>query len=308
MSDDVFNDDVPPDEALVTHDARDVDRITPAVRTLNPEWTTGVLLDDLAVRWTPHLVRPDKRWALHVHLSTGAPTYIARRLTAAAGAGHIVHVALPLESLYDADLLEVLSDADAYVYVCDGDVPTARRHHLAALADLGVPVDPELRKRIARRAWDRRAEGTVNQRGRRLEALLAFLLSRIADFRVLQRNFRTETAEIDIVLQVDHFSNRCWYEPGVPFVIVESKNTADEAGQPVVTMLIRRLQTSRGRARLGLLFSVGGFTADAEKEELRQSEGNLCVAFFDSDAIAAMIEADDLDGWLDDHVARAMLR
>jgi hypothetical protein len=137
---------------------------------------------------------------------------------------------------------------------------------------------------------------------------VAFLLGQVADFRIFQRNFRTETGEIDIVLQIDNYSSRCWYEPGVPFIFVESKNTFEPAGQSVISLLIRRLQTSRQRARIGLAFSVGGFTSDAEKEELRLSEGGLCIAFFDSDAIQAFIEAPDPDSFLDSQVANAMLR
>jgi hypothetical protein len=211
--------------------------------------------------------------------------------------------------MYDSEVLDLLGATDAYVYVINDDgEPTPRRHYLAALADLGVAVEPKTRRRLAKAAWDRIKDGTENQRGRRLEALLAFLLAQVTDFRIFERNFRTDTGEIDVVLQIDNFSTRCWSEPGVPFVYAESKNTADPAGSPIVAIFIRRLQTSRQRVRLGLLFSVGGFTSDAEREELRLSEGPLCIAFFDADAIGAMIDSQDLDSMLDAHIGKAMLR
>ena len=301
--------DLPVEEAATDRDATDVDRLVPLIIELDNCWELGVHLPDLQVQWSPNLVRQEKRWALHVHLSAGAPRYIVRRLVSARNSGYVVHVAVTLEGLYDADVLELLSDTDAYVYVIDPDgCPTPRRHHLAALADLGVPVEPALRRRLCDAAWNRRTEGTGNQKGRRLEALLAFVLAQIGDFRVSKRNFRTETGEIDIVLQIDNFSGRCWNDPGVPFILVESKNTSDPAGQPVISLLIRRLQTSRRRARIGLVFSTGGFTSDAEKEELRLSETELCVAFFDGATIEALIAHPDPDAFLDEHIGRAMLR
>ncbi len=308
MADDAMDDDADllADFTAGDRDAHDVEPIIPLIKGLDSTWIAGDVLAD--VPWTPHLVRPDKLWVCHVHLSAGAPRHISRRLDGARSRGHIVHVALPLEALYDEDVLVMLSSADAYVYVVQGSVVTPRRHHLAALADLGVPVSPALRTLLARAAWDRRDEGTGNQRGRRLEALLAFLLAQVTDFRILKRNFRTDTAEIDIVVQIDNFSTRAWSSPGVPFVLVESKCTADPAGQPVVSLLIRRLETSRKRARLGIVFSAGGFTSDARTEELRLSMSDLCVALFDAEAIEEMIAAADLDMFLEERVTAAMLR
>ena len=290
--------------------ARGAEQLVPILSLVlgqDKEWTEGSLLAD--VRWTPHMVWPDAGRVLHVHLSNGAPRYISRRLKEAAEKGHHPHVALPLESLYDADVVRMLSESDTYVYVLQGeDRITKRCHHLAALADCQVPVEPAVRTEIGRAAWARRAQGSDNQRGRRLEALLAFLLSQVTDFRVIERNFRSATAEIDVIVQIDNFSTRCWNHPGVPFIFAEAKNRIDKAGQSVISILIRRLETSRGRARLGMAFSVGGFTADAKTEELRLSATDYCVAFFDSDAIVSMIEAKDLDDFLEKHVTKAMLR
>lgn len=302
-------DDVPIDEPVVHRNANDVESIVPLIKKLDPKWQAGTPLVDSPIHWTPHLVRPEKRWALHVHLSLGAPRYLRKRLVAAAESGELIHLALSLEALYVPEVLEVLGEADAYVYVIGQDAkPTPRRHYLAALADLGVPVDPTLRAQLARTAWEVRDRGTVNQRGRRLEALLAFILGQVTDFRVFKRNFRTDTGEIDIVLQIDNFGGRCWNESGVPFVFVESKNVKDPIGQPVVSLLIRRLQTSRSRARIGLLFSAGDFTSDAQREELRLSESSLCVDFFGPSDIEALIAAEDIDSFLNDHIGHAMLR
>lgn len=94
----------------------------------------------------------------------------------------------------------------------------------------------------------------------------------------------------------------------MPFVLVEAKNTVETIGAPVVSLLVRKLQTKRGKARLGFLFAASRFSSDAEKEELRLSETQYCVVMFDAHAIEALIEAADLDEALEQHVARAMLR
>lgn len=295
------------EEGPAERNALEVDRIVPLIKKLDNQWLPPVRID--SAKWVPHLSRPDRNWALHVHLSDGCPRYIRRRLVAAAEAGHLVHVALPLEALYDSEVLEVLGEADASVYVVDvGGQPTPRRHFLAAMADLSVPVEPLLRRKLASAVWNRRADGTPNQQGRRLEALIAFLLAQAADLSIYERNFRSATGEIDIVLRVDNFSGRIWFTPGVPFIHVESKNTQDVVGQPVVSILIRKLQISRGRARIGLLFGANGFSSDARDEELRLSESELCIAFFDSEAIEALIEADDVEAYLERHIGDAMIR
>lgn len=294
------------EEAGAARDAREQDAVVAAIAASDKRWKTAEAVDVDGVRWAPSLATEDGR-VLHVHLSEGMPRFVARRLRAAASVGMQVHVAVAVEQLYNPEILEVLSDIDAYTYVV-GESKNQRRHYLAAMADLGVATTPEVRMKICRAAWARRGDGSVNQRGRRLEALLAFLLSQVSNFRIFQRNYRNETQEIDIVIQVDGANSRCWYAPGVPFILVEAKNTADVAGAPIVSLLIRKLQTKRKSARLGLLFSVSGFTSDAEKEELRLSESEYCVAMVDGKMIERLIDAANLEEELEKYVSQAMLR
>jgi hypothetical protein len=72
--------------------------------------------------------------------------------------------------------------------------------------------------------------------------------------------------------------------------------------------LIRKLQTKRGRSRIGMLFSLAGITADAKGEELRISEGELCIVMFDRAELESWIDALNADDHLEEHVRRAMLR
>lgn len=315
--------DVPEaDDELLLEDVASITRVGPVAADVaklvsaildedkNAGWSTlSAPLTFSSVTWRPELQRLDKQRILHAHLGDAIPTYIAKRIQAARTAGFTITIALELESLYSADILRSLSEYDANVYVRGSrQTPLRSRHFLAAIADEGVPVAPDLRRAIAKRAWELRSEGTAYERGRRFEALLAFLLGQVSDLRIFERNLRNKTQEIDIVLQVDNFSSRSWFKSGVPFILVEAKNWVDPADQPTVSLLFRKLSTKRKRSQLGFLFSVSGFTQDAEIEEIRSSESDLCVVMFDGPKIIELIEAGSLDDTLEAMVNHAILR
>lgn len=294
---------------LVGHAAVTPEEIAERIIGYGKGWSPAEPIALGAIRWTPHLVNERKKWVLHIHLGECLPNYVARRLRAAIETGYRVNIALYTEALYQSETLELLAEIDAYTYIIDDpSKPKDRRHYLAAMADLEIPAKPTLRKQLGLIAWNKLAEGTANDKGRRLEALLAFILSQVNDFKIFSRNYRNKTQEIDIVVQVVRLSGRSWSMSGSPFILVESKNTADKIGQPTVSLLIRKLETKRGTTQLGFLFSVSGFTGDAVIEELRLSQTALCVAMFDGAAIKRLIEADMLDSYLESEVNRALLR
>lgn len=308
----VSEDDATSQESIVDETApaaADADQVEAVANELEETlegWsrpTSSIAVDGFS--WMPHLVRDGG--VLHVHMAESMPRYIRKRLIAAAAKGMKVSVALPMESLYDPEVLRVLAATDANVVVLDeGEI--SEDHHLTQLADRGIPVDIAMRQELALASWSRRGQGNNVQKGRRLEGLLAFLLSQVDGFRVFERNLRAETDEIDIVVQVDSLTGYCWYESGVPFVIVEAKNWKDPVPSHVVSLLVRKLETRRGRARIGLLFAASTFTSDAKDEELKEAKGTLCVAMLDGDAIGAWISSNEPDKFLNDLIGKAMLR
>jgi Holliday junction resolvase-like predicted endonuclease len=290
------------------HDAKMIDDIVASIIVKGKGW--AVPTEPLTVgkqSWKPYLINRDKPGVLHVHISALMPRYIKRRLRDAASTNRI-YVALTMEGLYDEDVLRILCEIDAYVLVVGGGSDITPVYYLAALADRGIPVEPSLRRELARSCWAKRKEGSNFERGRHFEGLLAFLLSHVRGFRIFARNFNGKTDEIDIVIRVDAFTDACWSESGVPFVIVEAKNWTITVGSSVVTVLIRKLETRRGRAKIGLLFTTSSFSAEAEAEELKEAKGNLCVAMIGPTQIVEWIEADDPTTYLDMYVGRAMLR
>lgn len=261
------------------------------------------------IAWLPDLKSKKGKKLLHVHVTREVRSHLLRRFEAAINSGYQIHVVLDIADLYRAETVRQLAGIDAFVHVIDSSSFAKPGHVLAVLGDLGVPVEPSLRTEIARATWERMNEGGTWARGNRFEALLAFLLGQVGDFRVVDRNYRTDTEEIDILLQVDNFSPRCWHETGVPFLLVEAKNWDDDVPQKEVTVFIGKILTKRGRARIGLLFAAKGFTSDADLQETKLGQKEqIVVALVGPDKLLEWINQRDADEYLEILVRDAMLR
>ncbi|GAA3040265.1 restriction endonuclease [Microbacterium dextranolyticum] len=279
--------------------------------TKGQDWVEDTELDLGSKRWKPNAVSNDGTRLLYVFLQDELPRYVRDRLGLAAERGIRPTLALNLATLFKPELVELLVGVDADVIVLDDYVTTRQldaKSVLVALADVEVPVSPELRRGVAKVVWSRIGDGTSQEKGRRLEALLAFTFAQIRDLKVVERNYRNETEEIDLVLQIDNFSSRVWQKSGVPFILVEAKNRSDKASQPMVSTLITKLQTKRGTARIAVLVSLGGFTDDARMQELRFSTQDICVVMIDRAQLENLLSADDVDAEFETIVRQAMLR
>ena len=151
-------------------------------------------------------------------------------------------------------------------------------------------------------------EGSNNVKGKRFERFLAFLLDQTIGLEVVERNYRGDTDEIDLVVQIVRYTGSCWFQEGVPFILVEAKNRSEATSQHMVSNLIRRLQTKRGTARVGMLFTTSKFTQDATMEVVKIAEGTLTVALVTPEQIVEWIEAVDPSAYIESIVRHAMLR
>lgn len=296
-----------------TVDAKDVKDVIDRIRasTEGGQWQLDVQLDLGSRRWRPSAVTADRRHLLYVYLQEDLPPFVIERLRLARLSNISVTVALPLASLCKPHVVELLVDLEAEVLVIDDYIASRRlipRPVLLALVEVEVSISPELRRSICRSAWSRIDEGSAQQRGRRLEAILAFLFSQVGDLKVIEHNYRTETEEIDLVLQIDNFSPRVWQQSGRPFILVEAKNRAEKASQQVMSVLLTKLQTKRGTSHIAFLVSLAGFTEDARVQELRFSTQNICVVMIDRSALESLMDAEDLDAALETFVRHALLR
>jgi Restriction endonuclease len=304
------DDDLLADESLPRRDLKSVDTVVDTILARDGRWRRGSRIDLGDLAWRPHLIMDQGNAVLHVHLADRLRPHLFDRLAAARAAGHEVHVALMFEALYDGEAIVRLGSVDAYVHLItdNGTVDQKPEHILALLADQGVPVPIDARRELAQHAWERRTEGTAFHRGRRFEGLLSLLLSQVSDFRIRERNFRGETDELDIVIQLDRISTRCWYESGVPFILVEAKNWSVRVDQKEVSAFITKVQARRGRCRIGLLFGASGFTSDARHQELKLAMTDIVIVLIEPDELVEWIDSDEPDNCLEGFVRRAMLR
>lgn len=272
------------------------------------EWRKGDALDLRdGLRWRPNLISTDGAKIAHLHFADELRSYVVDRIRAAYATGLIVHIVLPLAALYDSEVLDVLAETDAMVHIVDVDLEKAD-HHLDAISKAHVPLGPESRKRVALSTWQRMREGSNSDKGKRFERFLAFLLDQTLGLEVVERNYRGDTDEIDLVVQIVRYTGGCWFQEGVPFILIEAKNRAESTAQHMVSNLIRRLQTKRGTARIGILFTTSKFTQDATMEVVKIAEGTLTVALVTPQEIVEWIEAEDPSNYLESLVRRAMLR
>lgn len=274
-------------------------------------WVRGGELDLGDKRWRPHAASPEGKRLLYVLLQDEIPRFARERLEAAFNCGFSATIALELASLYKPDVIKMLTSIDANVIVLDDHNKSRQlepRELLTALADTEVPLPPDLRRQAAAKTLERIEDGTPQEKGKKLESLLAFLFSQVNDLKVVERNYRNETEEIDLVLQVTNPSSRCWQIPGCPFILVEAKNRVDKAEQHVVSTLITKLQTKRGTAKIALLISLRGFTEGARMQEMRFSTGDVCIVMIDRSQLETILNADDLDEELESAIRRAQLR
>lgn len=296
-----------------TVDAKDVaTTLKEILDSENPKgWRKAGVVNLGKLNWRPSAVSADGRSVLYIFLGTQLPRHAQRRLEEARENGFNVTVALTIAALYKPELVSFLVSIDSDVLVVDDFSSELRfrpRSMLVTLAEVGVPLSPELRRKVGELAWANIDTGTPQQRGQRLEGLLAFLFAQVRDLKLVSRNYRTETEEIDLVLQVDNFSRRVWLKPGTPFILVEAKNRTEKASQQVVSVLLTKLQTNRGSSRIAFLVSLSGFTESAMLQELRFSSQGFCIVMIDRHGIEELITAEDLDAALEKKVRDALLK
>ena len=295
-----------------TPTAQHVSEVADLIKAQDTVWGTGQALslgNDLS--WTPDLVKGDDA-VLTVHLASRIRPYLRTRLERAHSLGREIHVAMPLVALYDEPVLEYLTAIDAQVHLLE-DMSSVKRAGsvLIQVADQRISLGEDARRSIARIAWDRCREDGLSPhvKGRRLEGLVCFLLSQVEGFIVAERNLRTETEELDAVIQQTQLNGpRCWSQLSAPFILVEAKNWSTRATQAEVSVFRAKMQGKRGSVRLGLHFAANGHTTDAFAQELRFATEDLTVALIGPKEISDWIDAPDPDGYLEDVVRRAMLR
>lgn len=290
---------------------KDLDRVVEHIRGRDGAWVEGEAGAYGAMRWRPDLTRHDLPAVLHVHLAERLRPYVIDRMTAAHEDGHEVHLAVPLSGLYDEELLYTIHELEPQIHVINGDSleVDAQAALLTVLCDRRINVTPKARSILSAKAVQlSQADGSPQLRGRRYEAVIAFLLSQVSDFDVVERNLRTDTEELDVVVQQRATQGRVWSGLGAPLILIEAKNWKTPVTQKEASTFRVKLEGRRGVVRLGLMFGANGFTSDALDQELRFASDELTIAFVRPEELDEWVAAQDGDEFLETLVRRAMLR
>jgi hypothetical protein len=289
----------------------DLDRVIENICAGDDTWVRGEAGAYGTLRWRPDLTRDDPPAVLHVHLAERLRPYVVSRMVAAHENGLEIHLALPLSGLYDEELLCSIHHFDPQIHVIEDNSlgVTEPASLLTALSDRRVKVTTGTRSLLGKTAIElSQVDGKPNLRGRRYEAAIAFLLSQVSDFDVVERNLRTETEELDAVIQMRATQGRVWSGLGTPLILVEAKNWKDPVTQKEASAFRVKLEGRRGVVRLGLMFGACGFTSDALNQELRFASDDLTIAFIKPEELEEWTLANESDEFLETLVRRAMLR
>lgn len=263
------------------------------------------------ISWQPHLVNAGSKSPaiLQVQLTDTLLPFLITRLNLAQAKGKSIHLVVDEGSLFSTSFVGMLQGLDVTVHVVSSNYKLEKpANMLALLGDRSVELPAVIRARVAEATWKRLAIGDAAIRGRRMEGLLSFLFGQVRGLSIHSRNHRTDTEEIDIVLRTEHYADRPWYQDGVPFLLVESKNWKDRVGQPDVSAFITKVQGKRDRCRIGIMCSASGFSEDARRQELRLAATKFVIVMLGPEEMLDWMRSVDSTAWLVKFVASAMLR
>lgn len=139
----------------------------------------------------------------------------------------------------------------------------------------------------------RRPEQSSQERGKRLEDFAAELFGRV--FKVVERNLRTTTEELDLVLEYPGGS-AIWAK--TPRLLVECKNWSSNVAQSDISAVGTKARLDD--LQLVFVLAVAGFTVDAriQAERIRQRDRTLFVLIEGKDIERFLVSAETADDFL----------
>jgi CheY-like chemotaxis protein len=157
------------------------------------------------------------------------------------------------------------------------------------VAERAASRTPDERHKYILTLWHE-VEGERNsqKKGRLFEELLAEIFRTVPGFEV-HGSERSEDEEFDLVI-----TNRApdWQRES-EFILVEAKNWSSKVGPDQYDRFFRKLERRAGRAKLGFLFSVGGFTEGVKTARLTDRQRSEMIVLADRSALEKLVQASD---------------
>ena len=119
---------------------------------------------------------------------------------------------------------------------------------------------------IARIWKEAKSTNDLHEKGKLFEELFALLIQIDGSFILCERNVKTKSEEIDIVIQ-SGTTSPFWSRVSSPLILLECKNWTNKVGAKEVRDFAGKIQNRpRLLCRIGFLIAVSGFTSDAKEE------------------------------------------
>jgi hypothetical protein len=114
-----------------------------------------------------------------------------------------------------------------------------------------------------------------SDKGSALESLMAALFEQVPGFVVYDRDKRTATEELDLILLND--SRDPVFSRDGPLVLVECKNWTAKPGRPDFSLLESKIRNRHNRCTVAFFISWSGFAETTWRETLRTSRENYVI-------------------------------
>jgi len=142
------------------------------------------------------------------------------------------------------------------------------------------------------RIWEKaKKTDDPNRKGKLLEELFIQLIQIDGSFILCECNVKTESEEIDIVIQPST-SSPFWSRVSPPLILLECKNWKAKIGSKEVRDFAGKIENRpRLLCRIGFLIATSGFTSGAEKELVGYRARDFVLATITGSQIEELIQS-----------------
>lgn len=282
------------DAALPTPrvDESEVSAMLSAIRASDATWRVPTQPLGITPDWQPYLTAPGA--VCHIHTVSKLRAHIRRRIDAAQRAGYRVHIAGPLEFLFESDTLVALHDADVRPILVAEECGTWTATGYRSVAELvyrnGWAVDGTAFRRIGESLFERAlAAKTSDEKGWRFEDFLAFFFNHSSYFKVHAVNFETTSEEIDVVLTRQRHAEREERVDISPIVLVSAKNVTSPVGAPEMRSLENKMLNRTHACRLGFLCAARTFASTIRDHQLLMARDDRLIVTINGDTFRTLL-------------------
>lgn len=244
-------------------------------------------------RWRPHLYDRESHRAWHLLTIVPDTGHWVERIQQTLGVlpDLKLGIAGPRDVLQSAEVLDAADQLNAQVIVAaesDGKYQVSSQHESVVeyVCENELQLEIELARKLLDRHLDRvLTEANSKRKGDLLEFTAALLFSQVRGFRVITNGIRRLNQQMDLAIVN---SNVGGLLGGSPLVLGEAKNWANPVGPTEYLWLLRKMQTSNGRAKLGFFITTDRYTRGGYIEAVRDTSGDYLIVMLDEYSFPAV--------------------